>query len=146
VVLAGAIAAGAAAPARATTVCGKQVVEDWRDNGRIDRLYKLHCYEEAIDAIPPELRDYTNAVDVIRQAYLSRTGTSLSPPPGEGPPSNPGVEPPPDETPTINTSGTTDIPLPVYVLGALALVLLGAGALGYVSRRRSRGDDEPPPA
>jgi hypothetical protein len=34
----------------------------------------------------------------------------------------------------------------VYVLGALALVLLGAGALGYVSRRRSRGDDEPPPA
>jgi hypothetical protein len=146
--MAGAVALGVPAPAAATSVCGKRVVEDWRDNGRIDGLYKLHCYEDAIDAIPQELRDYTNAEDVIRQAYLARTGASLVPPPdgksvqSSGPDSGPS----PEVAPTVNTSGTTDIPLPVYVLGVLALVLLGAGALGYVSRRRSGGDDELPPA
>ena len=37
----------------------EEVLNDWYDNGRIDRLYPLHCYEEAIDAHPdrhPRLR------------------------------------------------------------------------------------------
>jgi hypothetical protein len=148
-VLAAAIGGVAAAPASGASLCAKQVIEDWRDNGEMDRRYALHCYEEAIDALPEELRIYTNAPDVIRKAYLAGGGTrTLAGPksvkvrssgPGPGPP-------PPTVAPAINTSATTDVPLPVFVLGALALVLLGAGALGYVSRRRSRSDDEPPPA
>ena len=121
---------GSATPAGAVTPCGEQVVEDWRDNRRIDRLYDLHCYEEGIDAIPLELRDYTDAEDVIRQAYLSRGGARRPP---EPPRSEQDDQPPPPEVvPTINTSGTTDVPFQVLVLGALALVLLSAGALGYV--------------
>ena len=124
---------GSATPAGAVTPCGEQVVEDWRDNRRIDRLYDLHCYEEGIDAIPLELRDYTDAEDVIRQAYLSRGGARRPP----EPPRSGDQPPPPEVVPTINTSGTTDVPFQVLVLGALALVLLSAGALGYVARRRS---------
>ena len=143
-VLASALAlVGSATPAGAVTPCGEQVVEDWRDNRRIDRLYDLHCYEEGIDAIPLELRDYTDAEDVIRQAYLSRGGARRPP---EPPRSEQDDQPPPPEVvPTINTSGTTDVPFQVLVLGALALVLLGAGALGYVARRRSGDGGGPTP-
>jgi hypothetical protein len=75
---------------------------------------------------------------VIRQAYLSAGGTRPpAPPPGEPGPD----DQPPVAAPGIDTSSTSDVPFPVLVLGALALVLLGAGALGYVSRRRS-GDGE----
>ena len=50
-----------AAPAGAITPCGKKVLNDWWDNGRVDRLYPLHCYEEAIDSIPADIRDYSDA-------------------------------------------------------------------------------------
>ena len=142
-----AVIAASAPPASATTACATQVIEDWRDDGAMDRRYALSCYEEAIDALPEELRIYTNAVDVIRQAYLAGGGTrSLAGPRSEVPPAKQGNEPPPQIAPPVNTSATTDVPLPVYVLGALALALLAAGALGYVSRRRSRrGDELPPP-
>jgi hypothetical protein len=56
-VLSAVAALSTAAPASAATACGKKVLADWFDNGRIDRLYPLNCYEEAIDAIPDDLRD-----------------------------------------------------------------------------------------
>ena len=57
--------------ASAATPCGKKVLADWFDNGRIDRLYPLHCYEEAIDAIPDDIRDYADAEEVISRALQS---------------------------------------------------------------------------
>jgi uncharacterized membrane protein YgcG len=57
--------------ASAATPCGKKVLGDWFDNGRIDRLYPLHCYEEAIDAIPDDIRDYADAEEVISRALQS---------------------------------------------------------------------------
>jgi hypothetical protein len=140
----GIVLGGTPAPASAATPCGKKVAQDWSDNGRIDGLYELHCYEEGIDALPQEILDYTNAEDVIRQAYLSVGGGNRPPPPSD-PPDDTGDQPPPEVLPTVDTSATTDVPVPVFVLSALALVLLGAGALGYASRRRSAGHDEPPP-
>jgi hypothetical protein len=145
-VLLGALAlASSATPVASAAPCGEQVVEDWRDNGRIDGLYELHCYEDAIAAIPSEIRDYTDAEDVIRQAYLSAGGGNRPPaPPTDTPP---GDDQPPVATPDVDTSSTSDVPFPVLVLGALALALLAAGALGYVSRRRSGdGEDAPPGA
>lgn len=57
--------------ASAATPCGKKVLADWFDNGRIDRLYPLHCYEEGIDAIPPDIADYADAEEVISRALQS---------------------------------------------------------------------------
>jgi len=138
----GIVFAVTSAPAGAATPCGKQVAQDWGDNGRIDGIYKLRCYEEGIDALPQEILDYTNAEDVIRQAYLSVGGGNRPGPP----PSNDDQQPPPQLAPAVDTSSTTDLPMPVFVLGALALVLLGAGALSYLSRRRAGGSEEPPTA
>jgi hypothetical protein len=133
-------------PAGAASPCGKQVAEDWSDNGRIDGIYKLRCYQEGIDALPQEIRDYTNAEDVIRQAYLSVGGGDRSSPPPSNTPDDADDQPPPQLAPAVDTSSTTSVPVPVFVLGALALVLLGAGALSYATRRRARGEDEPPQA
>ena len=58
--------------------CGDQVLADWFDNGRIDRHYPLHCYEEAIDSIPDDIRDYANAEEVISRALQSAVRGELN--------------------------------------------------------------------
>jgi len=57
--------------ATAATPCGEKVLGDWFDNGRIDRLYPAHCYEDAIDIIPDDIRDYADAEEVITRALQS---------------------------------------------------------------------------
>ena len=49
--------------------CAEAVLADWLDDSRIDRVYALPCYEAAIDAIPQDLEDYTDAADVIARAF-----------------------------------------------------------------------------
>ncbi|MDQ3672426.1 MAG: hypothetical protein M3364_08350, partial [Actinomycetota bacterium] len=58
----------------------------------------------------------------------------------------PGGEPPtgdPDSTaaPEIDTTGISSIPIPLLVLGGMSIALLGAGGLGYLSRRRAAQAD-----
>lgn len=154
-----------AAPAPAATKCGKKVLADWFDNGRIDRLYPLHCYEEAIDAIPDDLRDYADAEEVISRALQSALRGELAPGGRDPSPGNgsddpggrggPGVGPGsggaggggPQAAPDVDTSGPSSVPIPLLVLGGMSLALLAAGGVGYLSRRRAQGIedlDEPP--
>jgi hypothetical protein len=141
-------------PADAATPCGKKVLADWFDNGRIDRLYPLNCYEEAIDAIPDDLRDYADAEEVITRALQAALNGNLAP---GGPDPTPGDNDPtgsgsngggndnggsgdsggnPQAAPDVDTSGPSSIPIPLLVLGTMSILLLAAGGLGYVSRRR----------
>ena len=159
-----------AAPADAATKCGKKVLADWFDNGRIDRLYPLNCYEEAIDAIPPDIGPYSDAEDVITRALQAALNGNLAPggpdpTPGDGSPSggngggggnggnprdpsDPGGSPP-QAAPGVDTSGPSSVPIPLLVLGGMSIALLAAGGLGYLSRRRQAahaddlGDDDP---
>lgn len=155
-----------ASPAMAATDCGKKVLADWFDNGRIDRLYKLNCYEEAIDAIPDDLRDYADAEDVITRALQAALNGDLAPGgadpspdednPGQG--SNGGGSggggddgsggsgsgDNPQAAPSVDTSGPSSVPIPLLVLGGMSVALLAAGGLGYLSRRRqAAGADDP---
>ena len=63
-----ALSVAGSASAGLTTKCGQQVLADWYDNGRIDKLYPLNCYEEAIDEIPSDIGPYVDAEDVITRA------------------------------------------------------------------------------
>lgn len=147
--------------AAAATPCGKKVLGDWFDNGRIDRLYPPHCYEDAIDAIPADLRDYADAEEVITRALQSSLRGELAPggrDPTPGNDENPsgsgggnggqGGGNDPQAAPDVDTSGPSSVPVPLIVLGGLSLALLAAGSLGYVSRRRQAanaddlGDDD----
>ena len=165
-----------ASAAGATTKCGQQVLADWYDNGRIDKLYPLNCYEEAIDAIPDDIGPYVDAEEVITRALQSALHGDLDEggcdptadgskddcarqpgggsnggnggSPNDG--SNPnGGDDPGQATPDVDTSSPSSVPIPLLVLGGMSILLLGAGGLGYLSRRRHAahadefGDDDP---
>jgi hypothetical protein len=148
----------AAAPAMASA-CGDKVLADWYDDGRIDRIYDAHCYEDAIDAIPKDIGPYVDAEEVITRALQASLRGKLAPggpdpTPGDdrtpgGPvsggddPSDPGGE----AAGEVDTSAPSSVPIPLLVLGGMSIALLVAGGLGYVSRRRNAtGDGDGPDA
>ena len=130
----------AASGARAATPCAQAVLADWQDNSRIDRVYDLPCYGDAINAIPDDLRDYTDAADVIARAFQRVTGRGLEVRTLQGRQTE---IPPPATAPPVNASSPSSLPVPLLVLAAMSLVLFAAGGLGYVARRRQghAGDD-----
>jgi hypothetical protein len=134
--LAALVAVSFAPRASAAPPCAQAILADWLENDRIDRVYALPCYEAAIDAIPQDLEDYTNAADVIARAFQRVSGRRL-----ERTPQGPVVPSAPEETPTVDTSSSTSLPVPIIVLGGMSAVLLGAGGLGYLSRRRREGSE-----
>lgn len=142
------------------SACGDRILADWFDNGRIDRSYPVHCYGEAIDSIPSDISDYTNAEEVIARALQqlpsgSPGGTPTDPDDptapgggGTGSPNDPddprtggGGDPDTEVTPAVDTSGPSSIPIPLILLAAMSLLLLGAGGLGYLARRRTAAAD-----
>ena len=163
-----------------TKSCADQVIADWYDDGRVGKIYPLHCYQEAIAKLPPDVLDYSNAKEEIGRALAFAK---------QGKPDPGGSDPSPASTGTTETStsstqtsttkttktsstktsttktvdtGTTDtvvpptdtsgpssVPVPLLVLGGLAVLLLAAGSAGYLRRRMNGGDDgdgTPPPA
>ena len=46
----------------------------------------------------------------------------------------------------VDTSGPSSVPIPLLVLGGLALLLLAAGGAGYLSRRAQARREGGPPA
>jgi hypothetical protein len=128
----------AAGGVSAAPPCAGAILADWLDDSRIDRSYPLPCYEAAIDSIPDDLKDYTDAADVIARAFQSVSGRRLDRSlEGPVPTSTPAVVPP------VDSSSSTAVPVPILVLGGMSAALLAAGGFGYLSRRRreSRGLD-----
>jgi hypothetical protein len=124
--------------ATAASPCATKVLADWYDNGRIDHLYRLDCYQEAIDAIPNDIRAYVDAEEVISRALqdAARGRNGVGPPPTTRKVPTDHTPPPPTAAPPVNTSDASAVPVPLVVLGSLSLLLLSAGAVGYIARRR----------
>jgi len=142
----------------AASACGDKVLEDWYDNGRVDRIYPPHCYEDAIDSIPKDIKDYVDAEEVISRALQFSLRGEIAPggkdptpgddnpdgTPGKGGKNNGGTNNGgtggtnggTEVTPGVDTSGPSSVPIPLLVLGGMSLALLAAGGLGYLSRRR----------
>lgn len=151
----------ATAPASAAQSCGRQVIDDWYDDGRVDGTYALHCYDDAIEILPRDVRDYSSAKEDIERALTAKLRGEPAPPattdpspdneePGPTPPTTPpGTDPPtgpdgPEATPPLGESASS-VPIPLLILAGLALLLVVGGSAGYVIRRiQSRRI--PPPA
>jgi hypothetical protein len=140
-----AAAAALLAPSSAmASACGDKVLDDWWDNGRIDRVYEAQCYRDAIDSIPNDLRDYANVEEVITRALNNLMNGSGGPSDPdeqpEGTPNRPtdGPDGPSEALDDVDTaSSPSSIPIPLLLLAAMSTLLLGAGGLGYLSRRRN---------
>jgi hypothetical protein len=147
--------------------CARAVVDDWYGDGRVDRIFPLHCYQEAIRSLPVDVLDYSNAKeDILRALQFARqgkpdpgpTGAGGSPTEtgepggpatgGPGDPTDPGDPSGGGETVAsapVDTSGPSSVPIPLLILGGLALLLLAAGGAGYLSRRaQARREGGPP--
>jgi hypothetical protein len=158
IALLGAGASQAAAKKRSGTPCWKLVVNDWFDNGRIDGTYPIPCYTQAIQHIPEDALVYSSAPNDIRRAMLAairqdsggghgaggHSGSDFFGGPS-GNPSGPsgisGATATHREGPltrvidAIGPSNASSIPLPLLVLGGVALLLLAAGAASFLARR-----------
>jgi hypothetical protein len=170
-----------AGPAFAGKSCADKIIDDWYKDGRVDGVYELHCYEEAIDGLPEDVEQYSSAREDIERALQEalRSGAPAGKPGGgsngnsgggstggnsgggsdrpSGTPTKPTTttsttpEPDPGDGETVaapsdTTSNASSVPLPLIVLGGLALLLLAAGGAGYVNRRvqARRADGGPP--
>lgn len=157
-----------AGPATAAKSCEQQVIDDWYDNGRVDKqVYEAKCYRDAIRSLPTDVLDYSSAKnDILRALSFAQRGerdpgrtattstptdtTPTTPAPTTPEPTTSTPEPPPTTTDTPDVTvaapageSASSLPIPLIVLGGLALLLLSAGVAGYLTRR-FRGGGEPP--
>jgi hypothetical protein len=174
VLVAASLGVGATATqADAATPCWKRLINDWYD-GRIDRTYPASCYRAAIRNLPEDVDAYSTAREDLERALLSaarRKGSALDAddpiPPGPGNEAGPKAENPAtsengeEAAPplpgsddgdgglleTFRPSSADEIPVPLLVLGGLAVLLLGAAAASFVARKiqARRGFDGGPP-
>ena len=56
------------------------MIDDWYDDGRVDGTYALHCYDDAIEILPRDVRDYSSAKDDIQRALQNRMRGEPAPP------------------------------------------------------------------
>ena len=106
-------------------VLGELVLRDWSRDGRVDRTYDLTCYQAAIDDLPSDLRDYSDAEVVITRALASAVREDGDKDVGKGA----GAALP------AATAGN-DLPAPLVALGVTSLAVLVAGGVGFIVRRR----------
>ena len=162
IVVAAALLGIAASPASAAgtkkTPCWKTLINDWYD-GRIDGVYAIHCYREALKHLPADVDTYSSARDDIKQALQRRiqstksgggtttTGGGKSGGAGGGGGGTGGSGgssggggsaggPIPDIINAGKPAHADSLPIPLLVLGGVALVLMLAGAAGFVVRRQ----------
>jgi hypothetical protein len=142
------------ATARAATPCRNKIFNDWYADGKIASTYSHACYVDALHHIPADAREYSNLSDDITAAMRAgvrraegkpvpkqighgfktnnvlavATTKSHDPALGEKTASGGGI-----------VSSASSAPVPLLVLGGLALVLVAAGAIGTgVKFARSR--------
>ncbi|HWB23743.1 MAG TPA: hypothetical protein VG652_12760 [Gaiellaceae bacterium] len=157
-------AAPALARAAAPTPCWQQVMNQWYQ-GEIKSIFPLDCYHEAIKHLPTDIQVYSSARDDINKALQAAiaydnakaaaakpqtTTSSVSTPTTTTKTlavpvihtHGPGSAPPASATPILNSAspgGATSFPLPLLILGGLAIVLVAAGGVGLLIRRRQSG-------
>jgi hypothetical protein len=139
--------------------CWQVLLNDWYD-GRIDGTYPIHCYRDALKHLPSDVDTYSSARDDIeralqsarvaaRKAGVALTGNTLIRPsvPGakgaksggksggknvitiaaSGRKKGGGIA---NAADNLNGNGASSLPLPLLILGGLAILLLAAGAAG----------------
>ncbi len=159
ILLAGLVALVPATASAAT--CWKELVNDyWADN-RVDRTYPISCYREAMEKLPRDVQEYSDAQDDLRRALLAAirderdSGGSTFDEGDEAavPPSAAGGDDKggpkgffSEVLDKLGPKNADSIPVPLLVLGSIALLLMGAAGVSYLARYlQARRLDVPEP-
>jgi len=156
------LAAFAPSSAGAAVSCRDRIYNDWYHDGKIATTYPISCYRDALKHVPPDAREYSSLLDDIRSALQGAlalknghtnvpaqigTGGAAASPRGESSsrPSRAPHDPSREQVDTTLPTGTvasgatgdgSGVPVPLLVLGALALLLTAVGGAGLVAKRR----------
>ncbi|MEP6813710.1 MAG: hypothetical protein ABI990_12030 [Actinomycetota bacterium] len=156
-------AAAPSASLNPTAGCDLAVINDWADNNRVDKIYAIPCYTQAIQRLNSysDLKGYSSAEDDIRNALLaairqdrgsggptSTNGGGQSPagPSSDGGSGNSGKGFVTRFADRLGPGNAQSIPLPLLVLGGLALLLLLSAAGTWIARRVQARRMTPAPA
>lgn len=128
--------------AAAKAACWRQILNEWVDNRQISTTYPLHCYREAIAHVPEDLRVYTDIEqDILAARQQAVRSQNLREPAVSGGTSQAQRRREPDADlftqgfDKLGPDNADSMPLPLLILGGLALLLVAAGAVGLASRR-----------
>lgn len=149
------LAVAVPATANAATPCRTKIYTDWRQDGKIASSYPLGCYRDALKHVPVDARVYSSLSGDIKealQAAIARQhGKKVPVQVGKGfkPLADHAVlaaahSAPHDPSLHRTAVGTVahdagSAPLPILVLGGIALALVAAGAVGAgVRQARNR--------
>src|SRR5437870_9308122 len=116
---------GVVSPAAAAK-CGTAILRDWSD-GKLARTYPVRCYQDALDAMPEDMRSYTTAPDDIKRALLARVrATRMRHGALRGRSRHVTAAPRTTAREALSAAGVTTratgIPLPLIVIAAVGLV------------------------
>lgn len=133
--------------------CRNKVFNDWYPDGKIASTYPVACYRDALKHMSPDASIYSSLGDDVRAAMRAamRRSQGLSAPlqVGQGPKA-PGADnvknvlvsvhkTEHDPSSTGVVAAASSAPLPILLLGGIALALVAAGAIGVgVRHARSR--------
>jgi len=147
------------------SACSSALIRDWYVDGRIDNTYPVHCYREALKDIPEDqivygtLRDDLNRAlqNTLRDHNGHVEPTTPVPPAGGG-----GGDSGSGDTSSgthdegffhwlakkIGPNSANSVPVPLLVLGGLALALIAAAGISYGARRHQakKAASDPPPS
>jgi hypothetical protein len=126
------------ATSQAAVPCRDKIYNEWYASGKISTTYPIACYHDALANIPGDAQVYSNLGSDIKAALqgalagtkgavghglastLSTTGQTKG-----------AIETQHDESAVAAPVGASNgVPLPIIVLGAVAILLAGAGAVG----------------
>jgi hypothetical protein len=138
-------------PALAAKPCWRTVLDDWTKDSGLDKTYSIACYDAALENLPNDIADYTDAYDQIANARQDalQGDRVLSASPGGGGDDDPdgssgGVV---GDLLGVGSGDSGSIPLPLLILAVLAGLLMAAGAAGLLARKlqaRRPGGPSPP--
>jgi hypothetical protein len=136
----------------ATSPCRNKIFNDWYPDGKIASTYPIACYQDALKNLPPDAAIYSSLGDDVRAAMRAamRRSQGLKAPlqVGHGAKAI-GAGSVKSALVSIHNSAhdpassgvvatASSAPLPILVLGGIALALVAAGAIG-VGVRHARG-------
>lgn len=137
-----------------TVPCRDKVVNDWEHDGKVPSTFPVACYRDALAHMRGGDTIYTSMQQDIQsamQAAIERShgkkvpkliGKGFTPTQlvtdhsGGGPKAASSQTSTNASEPVESTSSSSGLPVPLIVLGGLALVLVAAGGLGMIARRR----------
>jgi hypothetical protein len=142
--------------------CWKKVLQDWFVDGRIDGVYPRICIAAAEGHLGEDAKQYSSFVQDARRATLAelayeRKHNGHHPPytytdngPGPGPTAGTGggsesSGPFVRAFDKVGPGSAESVPLPLIVLGGIAILLLLAAAGSFIARRVQAKRLQPPP-